>query len=497
MSNDIRFLKFLDNMNLGGNISMDLTKKTIDRVSFSINQVIFKTINLNYQMDRTFGMSPVTNMSLGLRLDLSILRSTTDIKTYGMKEVSFDQEFQGIIGYNSDLKELLVTNSTISSNIGSGAANIRTFLDANGNEKYDEGEQLIPDVKIRVPNASVNNRSQGDMVQVYNLNPYTRYNVELDVSSIKNPLWIPMLTQFSFIADPNVYKRIDIPCYSGGVVEGNVEKFENGEKKGQQGVKVHVLKSDSSYYEKLPVFSDGSFYKMGVPPGDYTSWVDSAQLAILDLKPIKPILKFTIAKTTLGDFVSGINFELVSKDTTIKIKKELEKPKNQPIPKSIDTTSFVKFSKSKKKEDKLASLKSGVSIEIVKNEFISDTIQYPKITDPITPGNLRPLWFAKSRVTFLGPGMKRFLDRLAEYLKANPKATLKIDGHSDNFGTMDENIQVSKTRANEVYGYLVTKGISKYRLFVAGHGSLKPIADPETPAGRAKNMRVELLLENN
>jgi outer membrane protein OmpA-like peptidoglycan-associated protein len=53
------------------------------------------------------------------------------------------------------------------------------------------------------------------------------------------------------------------------------------------------------------------------------------------------------------------------------------------------------------------------------------------------------------------------------------------------------NQELSELRANEVYKYLVDKGISEMRMKYAGYGLLMPVAPNEAPEGRALNRRTE------
>jgi outer membrane protein OmpA-like peptidoglycan-associated protein len=69
---------------------------------------------------------------------------------------------------------------------------------------------------------------------------------------------------------------------------------------------------------------------------------------------------------------------------------------------------------------------------------------------------------------------------------------LEIEGHTDNTGNAANNLQLSESRATAVSSYLREKGISSSRITVKGFGHSNPIADNKTPAGRAKNSRVEL-----
>jgi OOP family OmpA-OmpF porin len=86
------------------------------------------------------------------------------------------------------------------------------------------------------------------------------------------------------------------------------------------------------------------------------------------------------------------------------------------------------------------------------------------------------------------------LDTVAELLKSNPSLKLEIQGHTDNTGTKDGNLRLSKDRADAVKAYLVQKGgIAGDRLTTAGLGDTQPVADNATEEGRAQNRRVVLV----
>jgi len=92
----------------------------------------------------------------------------------------------------------------------------------------------------------------------------------------------------------------------------------------------------------------------------------------------------------------------------------------------------------------------------------------------------------------LTPDSYELLDRIAEFLKANPEIQLRIHGHTD-IGSSDPhyNQRLSEARANAVRTYLIQKGIDPQRIQAVGHGNKKPIADNSTAEGRAQNRRVE------
>lgn len=83
------------------------------------------------------------------------------------------------------------------------------------------------------------------------------------------------------------------------------------------------------------------------------------------------------------------------------------------------------------------------------------------------------------------------LDKLVNYLKTNKSIVIEIGGHTDNKGSDTYNEQLSLSRAEAVYQYLISKGIKAERLSYKGYGESKPIADNNTEEGRAENRRTE------
>lgn len=88
------------------------------------------------------------------------------------------------------------------------------------------------------------------------------------------------------------------------------------------------------------------------------------------------------------------------------------------------------------------------------------------------------------------------VDRLGAYMKRYPDTTAVIEGHTDEVGTEEYNMQLSQRRANSVVNYLVERsGIDRSRLQAVGYGKTRPIADNSTEEGKRQNRRIDSVID--
>ncbi|WP_293789974.1 OmpA family protein [uncultured Pedobacter sp.] len=85
------------------------------------------------------------------------------------------------------------------------------------------------------------------------------------------------------------------------------------------------------------------------------------------------------------------------------------------------------------------------------------------------------------------------LNRVAGLL-VDKNFSLKLAGHTDNTGSRELNLRLSKERAESVKAYLVSQGANASRIEATGYGPDQPIATNKTAAGRQQNRRVEFTL---
>lgn len=94
------------------------------------------------------------------------------------------------------------------------------------------------------------------------------------------------------------------------------------------------------------------------------------------------------------------------------------------------------------------------------------------------------------------PESRPSLEQIGALMKQNPALKLHVVGHTDNVGAFDANLGLSKRRAEAVAAALAQDfGVARARLTANGVASLAPVQSNADEAGRAKNRRVELVLQ--
>lgn len=95
----------------------------------------------------------------------------------------------------------------------------------------------------------------------------------------------------------------------------------------------------------------------------------------------------------------------------------------------------------------------------------------------------------------LRDGSRRLLKEVASHLQRCPTTAIQIVGHTDARGSAAANLKLSAKRANAVKAFLAGEGIGGERMTARGAGEREPVASNRTAEGRARNRRIEILLE--
>jgi peptidoglycan-associated lipoprotein len=107
---------------------------------------------------------------------------------------------------------------------------------------------------------------------------------------------------------------------------------------------------------------------------------------------------------------------------------------------------------------------------------------------------LHPIYFDFDR-SFIRDDARSVMKANADWLKANPKTKIKIEGNCDERGTREYNQALGQRRAASAKKYLTDLGISAKRISLISYGKEKPVCAEQSEACWEKNRRDDLVAE--
>ncbi|MBC8374999.1 MAG: hypothetical protein H8E26_03070 [FCB group bacterium] len=289
------------------------------RTDLSINSSMGRAEEVKFQFIKQFSSKLKTQLltsydlnqdtyffEMGLTWDLDAIRSTSTLRST-RSSPSFTQTLRGSAGLDRTNGQVIWDSRQ---QVGRSGVSIRMFEDENNSGTFDLDEKIIPGNAVTIEQSSSRLVTKSGITRLTQLQPYRRYNFRVNEARINNPILVSSKPKFSVITDPNRIKRIDVPFYTTGIIEGRVYKVRGDEFIPVAGLKIHLRKIDGSYESMLRTFADGSYYSMEVPPGEYEAWVDESQLEFLGVQSTPEKLLFYVLGSSDGDYVEDLNFIL-------------------------------------------------------------------------------------------------------------------------------------------------------------------------------------------
>ena len=308
---------YVRGMYLRAQAQYEVRRNLLQNCNLEVSRTVFKTGRLNIgasynvQTDKFY-------TKVRLTIDLNNLRSATTLNSVN-KDISLSQSFTGSIGIDAPNRHIDLGNRQ---RVGQSAASIIQYIDNNNSGSYDEVDELLPYRGVNIDRTATMKVGRDSILRLSQLQSYYKYNLSVNRNAIDDPTLVPIKNDFSFIADPNQYKQIEIPFYRGGIIEGIVRVERSGKQYNQSGLRLIIKGIDSQFEQVVRSFNDGGFYVMELPPGKYTLAVDPAQLGFLKVKQSTPY-EFEIKALAEGDYIEGIEIILRQDEKLSSLKESL------------------------------------------------------------------------------------------------------------------------------------------------------------------------------
>lgn len=271
------------------------------------SQTVFKTGMLTFSAEHENEVSFTRYQAL-LTFDLRSFMRLTSHAVLSRGELTASQSVAGSMGYDTGSRRVIAYDRM---QTGQAAVSVRMFIDQNGDGKFNQGEEVVPAKGITVNQASAREPDPDGILRITQLQNYWTYQAEIEIASLPDPSLAPAFTRFSFIPDPNHYKRINIPLYRTGILEGSVVLRKGGTDQGLGGIRLLLKGMSREYEETIHTFSDGGFYAMSLLPGRYTLEIDPVQLGYLQATSFPGSVEIEVKALPDGDFLDDVRFTMI------------------------------------------------------------------------------------------------------------------------------------------------------------------------------------------
>jgi chemotaxis protein MotB len=162
---------------------------------------------------------------------------------------------------------------------------------------------------------------------------------------------------------------------------------------------------------------------------------------------------------------------------------------------SLEQQKAALLAANQQRQQQYDALVQGLSKEVEKGQ-----LQVRQYKDMLAVDLAEQIFFDSGKAT-LKAGGKEVLQKVGEALKGYENKVIRVVGHTDNVpltkslqATFPTNWELSVARATNVVRYLQEVGIPPERMVPSGRAEYDPVAPNDTPEGRKKNRRIEIML---
>lgn len=223
------------------------------------------------------------------------------------------QSVSGSVGFSQETGDFYF--DYLSSRVGFGGIVVQPYVDGNGNDIHDPGEEYVTKGRLRTTSLFGNSYvryTPGGFLLEHTL-PFEEYFITLEPQFLDNPLWVPKYTTFSVISEPSQFRRVEIPIIVGGIIRGRVTYAVGDALFDAEGLTVTVAPEAgerAGFPKTATTFSTGEFEFLGLTPGRYVVSLNPSQVAQLGYRTTELSRTIEVRALPDGDQVNNVDFRL-------------------------------------------------------------------------------------------------------------------------------------------------------------------------------------------
>ena len=277
----------------------------ISSMAVFLSKRIFGSAQMSVSLVRNMA-TDVNQIMVSLDLYNSFARFSSKLMS-STGQTSMSQIQRGSIRYNNVTGAIDFSRDNA---VGYGSAVLRPFMDDNYNGQPDDGEEFLPDMRVDVKGLSGRSLKSGDRHTYGKLRPYYKYQLQIDPTSLDNPMMRPLYENYEVTFSPNVVTSIDLPLAIGSEVSGYIERKTPQGTSGVGGIKLLFYNLATEAVIEVTTFVNGDFYFLGLLPGKYLVYPDPSQLEQYGYESVPKDIELSITPQEGGGSIEDIKFLL-------------------------------------------------------------------------------------------------------------------------------------------------------------------------------------------
>ncbi len=261
----------------------------------------------------------IRNIQIGLRHVFSGVQ-TSAYANLGNRSTSFTQSASGGLLFD---RATSYAKASSMNKVGRGWITVLPFLDMNSNGVRDENEPKVNGVKVRAtPGGRMEVDSQDTLIRIFDLEPYTSIFLELNGDGLENIAWQLHKKSYRVPVEPNLMKLVEVPVSVVAEVSGSI-RVDGSDARRPGRFKIDIFREGHGLVNSIYSEDDGYYNYLGLPPGNYTIRVDSAQMANQQLVSHPAGHEVNILPDYYGFFIDELDFTLQADAANIQVADEM------------------------------------------------------------------------------------------------------------------------------------------------------------------------------